>query len=593
MNDQERYELITSVSQTIYDGFVTYNYNFHRITRRARVRFEKRDWQGHQDDIVERVELYDKSVRRIVLALRRLMGDRINDHSLWQEIREYFGDRLALVPDAGFIKTFFNSVTRRIFETVGIDDKVQFISTGSAEEEESNISLSLKRYPYWGSFRKIFETILIEFAFRVDYKDLAADAAHIESEIISYMKNHIEKNNKCLRFEFIDTYFYQSARAYLVGRMIFSDGIYPIVIAFKHEDDGIQIDAVLLTEQEVSIVFGYTRSYYFADPKSVIGAVYFLHSILPRKPMDELYTVLGRLRQGKTERFSYFSKHLARTKDSFVHAAGDKGLVMIVFTLPSYNLVFKIMRDTFGYPKNITHDEVLSKYKLVSKHDRAGRLIDTQEFMKLQFPINRFSDELLDELLSEASMRVRKKGRMLEIDHVYVERRVRPLNLFINEVPGSDAKLAILDYGQALKDLAHTNIFPGDLLLKNFGVTNLNRVIFYDYDEVSLITECNFRDIPESNDFIDDMRADTWYYVGEHDIFPEEFIKFLSMDGELRDLFLATYPELLTADWWREIREKHLSGMISPVVPYLNPVLTSSMLKETRDKRKVAENNKN
>ncbi|MDX1519972.1 MAG: bifunctional isocitrate dehydrogenase kinase/phosphatase, partial [Gammaproteobacteria bacterium] len=487
MNDQERYELITTVSQTIYDGFITYNYNFHRITRRARVRFEKRDWKGHQDDIVERVELYDKSVRRIVLALRRSMVEHINDHGLWVEIKNYFGDRLELVPDAGFIKTFFNSVTRRIFNTVGIDEKLQFISTASGEDEENSMALSLKRYPYWGSFRKTFETILIEYAFRVDYKDLAADAARIESEIISYTKNNLDRDNKCLRFEFIDTYFYQSARAYLVGRMIFSDGIYPIVIAFKNEEDGIQIDAVLLTEQEVSIVFGYTRSYYFADPKSVIGAVYFLHSILPRKPLDELYTVLGRLRQGKTERYSYFSKHLAATTDKFVHAAGDKGLVMIVFTLPSYNLVFKIIRDKFGYPKTITREEVLAKYKLVSKHDRAGRLIDTQEFMKLQFPIDRFSDELLDELFTEAPSTVRRKGKYIEIDHVYVERRVRPLNLFINDVPRQVAELAILDYGQALKDLANTNIFPGDLLLKNFGVTKLNRVIFYDYDEVSLI----------------------------------------------------------------------------------------------------------
>ena len=589
MDSQERYELVTGVSQTIYDGFITYNYNFHRITRRARVRFEKRDWKGHQDDIVERVELYEKSVRRIMLMLRRYMGDHVLDHELWEEIKHYFGDRLELVPDAGFIKTFFNSVTRRLFDTVGIDERLQFISTGTIEEEEKSISLSLKRYPYWGSFRKTFETVLIEFAFRVDYKDMAADAALIESEIINYLKKHLERENKCLRFEFVDTYFYQSARAYLVGRMIFSNGIYPIVIAFKNEDDGIQIDAVLLREQEVSIVFGYTRSYYFADPKSVIGAVYFLHSILPRKPLDELYTVLGRLRQGKTERYSYFSRHLAKTNDKFVHAAGDKGLVMIVFTLPSYNLVFKVMRDTFGYPKNVTHEEVIAKYKLVSKHDRAGRLIDTQEFMKLQFPIDHFSEELLDELLAEASMAVSKQGKYLEFHHVYVERRVRPLNLFIKEVPRSDAKLAILDYGQALKDLANTNIFPGDLLLKNFGVTNLNRVIFYDYDEVSLITECNFREIPEANDMMDELRADTWYYVGKNDIFPEEFIKFLSMDDELRDLFLATYPELLTAEYWREIKEKHKSGDISLVIPYLSPVLSTSMLKEEGESEQMDE----
>lgn len=333
------------------------------------------------------------------------------------------------------------------------------------------------------------------------------------------------------------------------------------------------IDAVLTSEEEVSIVFSYSRSYYFADPNSVVGAVHFIHSILPKKPIDELYTVLGRLRQGKTERHRIFTKHLNSTSDKFEHSEGDEGLVMIVFTLPSYDLVFKIIRDRFGFPKTITRGEVIDKYKLVSKHDRAGRLIDTQEFMNLKYPINRFSKELLDDLLQAASNTVEIVDDNLLIKHVYIERRVRPLNLYINEVSHEKAELAILDYGQALKDLARSNIFPGDLLLKNFGVTRHSRILFYDYDEVSLITDCNFRDIPQTNDNIDELRSESWYYVGEHDMFPEEFIKFLSMDKDLRSLFLVVHGELLTAEYWREIKSLHQSGKIRLVVPYTRPRL--------------------
>jgi isocitrate dehydrogenase kinase/phosphatase len=576
-------DLIANCSQIIYDGFVRYNIAFHKMTRRAQTRFEQRDWKGHQEDIAERVYLYEKSVRRVVLLLRRIMDARVNDHALWNEIRTYFGNRLVKVPDAGFIKTFFNSVTRRIFDTVGIDPQLEFVSSSLEEDIEMVKSLNLRRYPYWGSLEKIFETILEDFYFRVPYSDVTVNATRIADEIEKYMHTKPDKyEDEFLRFEFIDTFFYQSARAYMIGRIIMKKGISPIVIAFKNTDNGIDVDAVLLTEDEVSIVFSYTRSYYFADPNSVIGTVHFIHSILPKKPIDELYTVLGRLRQGKTERYRTFFRHLENTRDNFVHAEGDKGLVMIVFTLPSYDLVFKIMRDKFGYPKTISHANVVEKYKMVSKHDRAGRLIDTQDFRNMEFPINRFDRELLDEILNEAAETASIVDDNLLFSRIYVERRVRPLNLYINNVDRNNAQLAILDYGQCIKDLAQTNIFPGDLLLKNFGVTRHRRVIFYDYDEVTLVTECNFRDIPEAEDEIDELRSDTWYYVGEHDIFPEEFIKFLSMDRELQSLFLEVHGDLLTAEYWRNIRAKHRAGEVSVVVPYFRPALPPKQLEKLK-----------
>lgn len=573
-------KLIAESSQIIYDGFVRYNDAFHKMTRRAQTRFEQRDWKGHQEDIVERVNLYTKSVRRVVTELRRTMAGRYKDHALWNNIRAYFGDRLKKVPDAGFMRTFFNSVTRRIFDTVGIDPQLEFVTSSLEEDIDMLKSLNLRRYPYWGSVERIFETILEDFYFRVPYSDVTINATRIATEINRYLKTQsLQDEDHILRFEFIDTFFFQAARAYMIGRIILQNGISPIVIAFKNTDEGIDVDAVLLSEDEVSIVFSYTRSYYFADPNSVVGAVHFIHTLLPKKPIDELYTVLGRLRQGKTERYRTFTRHLENTDDKFVHTEGDRGLVMIVFTLPSYDLVFKVMRDQFGYPKTITHDEVVEKYKMVSKHDRAGRLIDTQEFRNLELPMARFADGLLEELLHAAALNVSIVDDNLLFSRIYIERRVRPLNLYINNVGRDEAQLAILDYGQAIKDLAHTNIFPGDLLFKNFGVTRHHRVIFYDYDEVLLITECNFRDMPEPEDDIDEMRQDVWYYVGEHDIFPQEFIKFLGLDQELRSVFLEVHGDLLTADYWRKVKDRHLAGEVSVVVPYFRPTLPPRQLK--------------
>lgn len=566
-------ELIAECSQVIYDAFLRYNNHFHRMTRRAQSRFEQRDWKGHQQDIVDRIDLYEKSIRRIVLTLRKILNDRIDDERLWSEIRTYFADRLYQVPDNDFMKTFFNSTTRRIFGTEGVDPEIEFTSSGPSDDLRLIMSLNIRRYPYWMSLQKIFETILNDFSFRVPYDSIDRDAENIATAINSHSKLNFEEEIEYLRVEFIDTFFYQAARAYLVGKLIHSEGESPIVIAFKNEKRGISVDAVFMDKQDISLIFGYTRSYYFADPNSVIGAVHFIKSMLPEKPIDELYTVLGRLRQGKTERHRTFTDHLNNTRDKFVHAEGDTGLVMIVFTLPSYNLVFKVIRDKFGYPKTISRKDVVSKYRLVSKHDRAGRLIDTQEFLNLELPINRFSRELREDLLNNASDSVSTEGRNLLLKHAYVERRVRPLNLYINEVSEEEAKAAIIDYGQAIKDLAKTNIFTGDLLLKNFGVTAHNRVIFYDYDEVALVTECNYRDIPEASDYEDEMLADTWYFVSEKDIFPEEFIRFLSMNDELKAGFMKYHKDLLTAEYWRQEQQQHLKGEVSLVVPYTSTTL--------------------
>lgn len=560
-------------SQIIYDGFIHYNIHFHQITLRARKRFEERDWSGHQQDIAERIDLYEESVQRVVRQLRDIMGSERDNVQLWSAVRTYFGERLVKLPDAGFIRTFFNSIARRLFGIVGTDPKLEFLPSGSDLDRHEIASLNIRRYPYWDSVRLIFETILEDFAFRVPWSDVAGNARYIADAIKRHF--HIKHSTHAgfVRFEFIDSFFYQAARAYLVGRIIMSDGIRPLVVACKNEGSGISVDAVLLSENQISIVFGYTRSYYFADPNTVIGAVHFLHSLLVNKPLDELYTVLGRVRQGKTERHRIFTEHIRNTDDKFVHAAGDKGLVMIVFTLPSYKLVFKVIRDRFGYPKTITREQVMEKYRLVSQHDRAGRLIDTQEFRNLEFPVARFGEELLQDLLQESAGTVRLSGNRLIFRSVYMERRVRPLNLFIQEASEEDAQSAIIDYGQAIRDLAHTNIFPGDLLLKNFGVTQHKRVVFYDYDEVSLVMECNFRAIPESAAPEDEMRSQNWFYVNDNDVFPEEFIRFLSMRDELRRVFLKYHGELLEPGYWRAIREQHLQGTAPLVVPYESPAL--------------------
>ena len=556
---------IARCAQLVYEGFERYNRQFRRITGRARRRFEARDWKGQIQDIGERVELYDKWCLKVQRQMRRELGTRFARRDDWRRVRDCYGSRIEHVPEAGFMKTFFNSISRRIFGTVGTDAVLEFVQPPPDEGLES---LAMRRYPCWDDIETSLRRVLKDFEFREPYQDADRDAGFMAAEVLGDARRLGLDAGGFRRFEFIDSHFFQGARAYLVGRIIHERRQAPIVVALENTGHGIRVDAVLLEESQVSNVFSYTRSYYFTDPTSVVGAVQFLHSILPHKPIDELYTVLGRLRQGKTERFRCFSDHLRRTRDPFVHADGDPGLVMHVFTLPSFNLVFKVIRDRFGYPKNTTREEVISKYRLVSRHDHAGRLIDTQEFLNLKLPIDRFEPRLLKELLEGAAKTVHREGDDLILSRVYIERRVRPLNLHIREAARASAVAAILDYGQAIKDLAETNIFPGDLLLKNFGVTASGRVVFYDYDEVALVTDCRFRELPEPDDDLYLLDPGATRYIGPHDIFPEEFIKFLAIDESLRSTFLEVHDDLLTARYWRDVKNRRLAGEIAHVVPY-------------------------
>ncbi|MCP5198608.1 MAG: bifunctional isocitrate dehydrogenase kinase/phosphatase [Gammaproteobacteria bacterium] len=569
MAQQSLQDLIRLAAAGIHDGFTNYNNNYRRITQRARHRFEQRDWAGARRDLAERIELYDKSVQRTLGALRGMLDARIDDLGIWRAIRVLYWSRVDDVPDGEFSKTFFNSVYRDVLRSLDIDP-TQVSDTADVVSPEQPQRHPARQHNYinWYSVQDIVARILGDFRFDNRYVDFDGDVAFVVAGIQRVVADAGELDEAVRRIEVMQDIFYQTSRAFVVGQLFWADQSCPFVLAFENREDGVRVEAVLTNPDDVSVLFGFTRSYFMCDVEPVEGAVDFIKSMLPRKPLDELYTILGRARQGKTERARSFYRHLADCEDHFVHAPGDRGLVMLVFTLPSYDLVFKVIRDNFGHPKNVSHDEVKKKYKFVFNHDRAGRLIDTQEFRNIEFPLHKFAPELIEEMLSSTSHTVRIDGDQLVIDHLYSERRLTPLNLFLQDYEREQARLALLDYGQAIKDLAMTNIFPGDLLLKNFGVSRHGRVIFYDYDELTLVTDCEFREVPEALYPEDELRAESWFYVSERDIFPEEFMRFIAVEPRLREAFLDAHGDLLTADYWRSIKRLHLENRAPEVAPY-------------------------
>jgi isocitrate dehydrogenase kinase/phosphatase len=539
--------IAAATAAAIADHFRSYNEEFGRITRRAARNFLAEDWHSSQRDAIERIELYENRVARCVAAVDSDLKALWNDVALWSEIKHCYAALVARRPDSDFYNTFFNSVTRDLFGTVGVNQDVEFCATNAGR---ASGSVPIRVYRVSGSLPTAVREILTDLPFGAGLADIDSAVHRISAEIGRYFATG-RHSGAPESIELIEPVFYRGMQAFVVGRLIGDGAITPLVLAFTSHQKSVQIDAVLLSRADVSSLFGYTRSYFHVDLPVVSAAITLLRSFLPRKPVDELYTVLGRAKQGKTERYFALQRHLDKSIDSFVHAPGDRGLVMIVFTLPSHDLVFKVIRDHFGAPKTTTRTEVIERYHFVFRHDRAGRLVDAQEFKRLRLPRARFMPELAEELLREASESCRIEGEDFIIEHCYVERRLRPLNLFLREAEPAAAESAIIDYGNALRDLAASNVFPGDLLLKNFGVTSHGRVIFYDYDELCLVSDCVFRDLPRARNEEEESSAEPWFHCGPHDVFPEQWLPFLSIPHALSEVFIRHHACLLTAAWWR------------------------------------------
>ena len=551
----------------IVAAFALYNAEFRAITRRAPERFESRDWSGSQGDVVERLELYATAVNATVADMRRRLGDAALDTALWSAVKADYERRIEALADPEFLKTFFSSITRRLFDTVGVNPAVEFFALELDPLRGASTAAVTKRYVNRGSLDLLFEELLTDYRFRTPWRDFEGSVGHVTTDVELTLQRFGE-TRPLREVEVIRPVFYQLSRAYVVGCLHGEGWKLPLVIAFRNTPLGVLVDAVMLSVANVSILFSFTRSYFHADLERVSDAVLFLHGILPLKPVSELFTVLGRAKQGKTERFREIFRHLERTDGRFVRAPGERGLVMACFALEKADVIFKVIRDRFPEVKNLRREEVMAKYDMVFRHDRAGRLVDAQEFRRIRLPWRRFAPDMLEELLAECSENVRQHGENLVVNHVYIERQLTPLNLYVRSATPEQAEIAVIDYGQCIRDLAYTDIFAGDLLLKNFGVTRHNRVIFYDYDELCRVTDCRFRDMPQATSDEDEMRAETWFYVADNDVFPETFLQFLGFEGRLRAAFLEKHGEILEAGWWRALQERLAAGDLVEVLPY-------------------------
>jgi isocitrate dehydrogenase kinase/phosphatase len=551
-------------ANAVYHAFLSYQAEFHIITRRSADRFLRRDWSGAYSDAAERLGLYSQVLDELVVTIHGLMGDRLEENPIWAATKAVYSSLIALSDEWEIAESFFNSLTRRVFTTVGVNQQIEFVDS-DFDAPPTASSAGVQRTYHGAKLFDLLTAILTELGFPARcYDDLPEAAATAATRLEKALSGPVA------RIEMAEKVFFRGRSAYLVGtafRAGDEDGL-PLGLALLHDEKGITLDAVLIGEDDIAILFSFTRSYFRVDTARPFELVRFLKTLMPRKRLAELYTAIGYHKHGKTEFYRDFLNHLKASEDQFEKADGERGMVMAVFTLPSYDVVFKLIKDRFDHPKDTSRSEVMRKYRLVFEHDRAGRLVEAYEFEHLRIPGDRFRPELLEELQRAAESTVSIEDNDVVIKHLYVERRVRPLNLYLAETNEGAARAAVIDYGQAVKDLAATNIFPGDLLPKNFGVTRHGRVVFYDYDELCWLTDCNFRELPAATTYEEEIAGEPWFLVHDNDIFPEEFPRFLGFRPDLLKTLVAYHGDLFEAAAWRGVQGALRAGNILDIFPY-------------------------
>ena len=586
--------LAYDIAKAMVDGFNRHYRLFRTESARAKHRYETADWHGQQRAQRERIEFYDLRVRECSHRLEREFKAGKQEMEVWQQVKLHYIGLLVDHHQPELAETFFNSVTTKILHRSYFQNDFIFvrpaISTEYIENDEPGALPTYRcYYPSQDNLQQVLAQMVSDFDLRRGFENLARDCDYVTQAMRRRMGNVALRAN--FQIQALSGLFFRNKGAYIVGKIINGFTEEPFALPLLHNKTGkLVVDAALFGEADMLILFSFARAYFMVDMEVPSAFVQFLRSMMPRKPRNELYSALGLQKQGKNLFYRDFLHHLRHSTDNFRIAPGIKGMVMLVFDLPSFPYVFKVIKDYYPPQKDTTREQIKGKYLLVKQHDRVGRMADTLEYSGVAFPRNRFDDELIAEIekfapsLLEISDRDGDGQIEVILQHVYIERRMIPLNIYLQEAfdvgrscPADDPaavraleqiERAVVEYGNAIKDLVAANIFPGDMLWKNFGITRHGKVVFYDYDEIEYITDCNFRRVPEARNEEEEMSGEIWYKVGPKDVFPETFGPFLLGNPAVRDVFMRHHADLLEADFWQAHKERIAQGHVFDVFPY-------------------------
>ncbi len=571
------------IASTLLAGFNRHYRLFRQTSSHAKAQFEAADWVALTRAQRERILFFNDRVLETVATLQRMQVNQSLPTDLWAQAKLQYMGLLTHHLQPELAETFFNSVSCKILHRSYFHNDFLFVRPAVSTEYIENDEPASKPtyrvyYPTPHSFAAVIARMVNNFQLRVDFAHLDADAAKVELVFLQALNAastnpsvHLTWRDN-LQIQIHSSLFYRNKAAYAVGRIVNGDAsvafALPILHTVVNGKDSLMIDAALTGASALLKIFSFARAYFMVDMAVPSATVQFLSALMPTKPRTELYNAIGLQKHGKTLFYRDVLYHLRHSHDQFRIAPGIKGMVMLVFDLPSFPYVFKLIKDFYPPAKDTTRAQIKSKYLLVKQHDRVGRMADTLEYSDVALPMNRFTRELIAEIRTFCPSLLEQDGNNYVLKHLYIERRMVPLNLYLQAATPAQRDAAVIDYGHAIKDLVKANIFPGDMLWKNFGVTRHDKVVFYDYDEIEYLLDCNFRNIPQAHTEEQELSAEPWYPVHKNDVFPETFAPFLLGNDDIKRVFMQHHSDLLDAAFWQSQQQLIRSGVFPSVYPY-------------------------
>jgi isocitrate dehydrogenase kinase/phosphatase len=570
---ERRSSLPQEIARTILAGFDRHYGLFRQAAIDAKALFERAAWAEMRGLARERIQMYDLRVQEAVDAVRGRFPEAEREEALWPAIKLAYISLLHDHKQPECAETFYNSVACHVLHRRYYHNDFIFWRPAVATEHlEGEAPTYRCHYPLQTGLRTTLRQIAAGFGLKNRWENQRRDLRNLVRALRELFPRPARAQPD-LQVQVLNSLFFRNKGAYIIGRLVNDGEELPFAIPIlQNERAELYLDALLTGEDRLLVLFSFARAYFFVDMEVPAGYISFLRWLMPRKPRAELYMAVGLAKQGKTLFYRDLHYHLKHSTDQFTVAPGIKGMVMLVFTLPSFPYVFKVIRDRFAPPKDIDRQTVKDKYLMVKLHDRVGRMADTLEYSLVALPLARFEPGLVEELKRECASVIEFDGEALVLGHVYIERRMQPLNLHVEELKrdGDSERLraALRDYGNAIKELAGAGIFPGDMLLKNFGVTRHDRVVFYDYDEIQPMDEVHFRRIPPPASYEDELSAEPYWSVGATDVFPEQFERFLVSEPRSRRLFYEQHGDLLDPQFWSAQQARLRDGVQEDVFPY-------------------------
>ncbi len=559
------------------EGFELFNEEFRAITKRAETRFERSDWQGGQRDAVERLDLYERIVERVASQLNRSLRQWAQEHAVWAVARQRFAALVAGRYDIDRAETFFNSMTRKVLQTIGINREVEFFYLHPKSPDRREGDPVHRTYTSDGNTVALLERVFEDVPSGIALENAGRDADLVAQEIDLYLWPLLGTDRR-FSLDIVSSPFYRNKTAYLVGRILTGAHVIPVIMPLVRGETGVRVDTVLLHESEAVVLFSFAYAYFFVDVKRYDLLIDFLQSIMPHAALSELYSSLGYDRHGKTEFYRDLHRFVHVSREQFVIAPGLEGAVMIAFTLPNFPFVFKVIKNKPCFlrspnetPKVITEDEVREQYAFVLHRDRSGRMVDTHEFENLRFKKKRFSAPLLNEFAQAATRNVIVTDDYVIIRRVYVQRKVVPFPLYLDsEKDPETVRRVLVDFGYFLKDIASSGVFPCDLFNTwNYGVTHWGRVVLYDYDDVLPIERVRFREKPVPTDVtLETMPEEDWISASGEEFFVDEIDRYSGIPSPLKGIFKTVHGDLFTLKFWSSLTDRLARGEIFDVIPY-------------------------